>query len=349
MTCPPDLCPDEPLRLQAVRRLNLVESPLEERFERITRQVKRALGVDIAAISLVEADRQFFKTIQGLDCAGTSRDVSFCGHTIVLDDLMVVHDAREDERFRRNPLVTGDPGIVFYAAVPIHTADGHAVGSLCVIHRDTRAFSSEEEITLRDFAAWAESEVQAASASEVQAALMESVSVHRRQALVDPLTRMWNREGILRLTEKVVTGAATAAEGAALVMVDLDHFKGINDGFGHAAGDAVLRTVAKRMLAAVRETDVVGRLGGDEFLLVLTPCDSERGATQVVERVRTRLIDQPVSTKAGNIPVTASFGVRFVAAGSRHVVDDLIDTADRALYDSKKRGRNTVCEFARAV
>ena len=107
MTIPPPLSPDEPIRLEALRSLNIVDTPLEERFERITRMTQRLLGVKIAAISLVESDRQWFKSIQGCDTKETTREISFCGHAILQDDIFVVENADEDERFKDNPMVTG--------------------------------------------------------------------------------------------------------------------------------------------------------------------------------------------------------------------------------------------------
>lgn len=343
MTTPPDLTPDEPARLQALRNLNLVDTPLEERFERITRLARGLLDVDIVAVSLVEADRQFFKSIQGLDVCGTSRDVSFCGHTILGDDLHIVPDARLDDRFNDNPLVTGPPNIVTYAAMPLRSQDGFNIGSLCAIHSSPREFDADELQHLRDLAAMAELELQAAAANAVQAALVEEVSTEQRRALIDPLTRMWNREGIQKIGEETIAGLRTAPEGAAVVMVDLDRFKPINDTHGHAAGDEVLRSAARRMLAAVRECDAVGRIGGDEFLCILSRCDTPESATRVAERIRLRLTEHPIKTDAGDIDLSASLGVCFVIPGEESTLDRVIERADAALYACKRDGRNGVC------
>jgi diguanylate cyclase (GGDEF)-like protein len=342
MTTPPDLTPDEPARLQALRELNLVDTPLEERFERITRLARGLLDVDIVAVSLVESDRQFFKSIQGLDVCGTSRDVSFCGHTILGDDLHIVPDARLDDRFNDNPLVTGPPNIVTYAAMPLRSQDGFNIGSLCAIHSSPRDFDADELQHLRDLAAMAELELQVAAANAVQAALVEEVSTEQRRAMIDSLTRMWNRDGIYKLAEEAMANLGTAEDGMAMVMIDLDQFKPINDTFGHAAGDEVLRSAARRMLAAVRDCDGVGRVGGDEFLCVLTRCDSASSAAMVAERIRARLSAHPIKTDAGDIDLTASLGVGFAAPGSVATLDELIETADAALYKSKRGGRNAV-------
>lgn len=348
MTTPPALSPDEPMRLRAVRELGLVDTPLEERFERLTRLAKSMLGMEIAAISLVEADRQFFKSIQGLDVCGTSRDVSFCGHTILGEDLLVIPDAASDARFADNPLVTGPPHIASYAAAPLRSPDGFKVGSLCVIDSSPREFCDADLQNLRDLAAFAELELRSAAANAVQADLMEKVAVERRRALVDPLTRMWNRAGILQLAEDVM-GAARDAEGdedgagAAVILVDLDRFKQINDGLGHSAGDEVLQSAARRLLSAVRETDAVGRLGGDEFLCVLSACESAEQAERVAERARVRITESPIVTGAGPVTLTATLGVCFMPSGGAAEVKHLIDAADVAMYDAKRAGRNGLC------
>ena len=345
MTTPPSLPPDEPLRLRSLRSLNLVETPLEERFERITRLARSLLDVDISAISLVEADRQFFKSIQGLDVCGTSRDVSFCGHTILGDDVYVVPDAREDERFAANPLVTGPPHIVAYASMPLRSPDGLKVGAICVIHRSARQFTQEELQHLRDLAGLAELELQSAAASAVQAALVEEVSVEHRKTLVDPLTRMWNRDGITMFAEEALDRSRAGSSGVAVVMVDLDHFKQINDTMGHAAGDEALRVAARRMLGAIRETDAIGRIGGDEFLCVLADCQSNQDANDVARRVHERLTEGPVTTDAGSVTLTASMGVAFFDGSGEHQVSEIILESGvlkgRAGSGARRRGGDT--------
>src|SRR6516165_6239377 len=111
---------DDVNRLEALRALGLLDTPPEERFDRITRLLTRVMGVPMAFLSLVDADRQWFKSSCGLSMPQTPRAVSFCGHAILSDEPLVVPDAAKDERFRDNPLVTGEPHIRFYAGQPLH-------------------------------------------------------------------------------------------------------------------------------------------------------------------------------------------------------------------------------------
>jgi len=125
-------------------RLKILNTPLEDRFERITRMVCFMLKVPISAVSLVVDDVQWFKSIQGLNASGTARNVAFCAHTILGDDIFVVPDARADERFHDNPLVTEDPSIRFYAGQPLTLGDGLRIGALCAIDRVPRQISDED-------------------------------------------------------------------------------------------------------------------------------------------------------------------------------------------------------------
>ncbi|MGW4522948.1 GAF domain-containing sensor histidine kinase [Amycolatopsis sp. NPDC004378] len=146
-------------RVAALRALELLDTPSEERFDRITRLAQHSFGVPIALVSLVELDRQWFKSCVGLDERESPRSASFCSRAIERDDLMEIPDARLDPRFADNPMVTGPPYIRFYAGQPVSTPSGHKVGTLCVIDREPRRLTAEQRDRLRDLAHWVELEV----------------------------------------------------------------------------------------------------------------------------------------------------------------------------------------------
>jgi len=157
----PDLPNNESARQTALDQLRILDTPLEERFDRLTRMAARLLDAPIALISLIDRDRQWFKSSVGLDVSETPRSISFCGHAIFDRQPLVIEDTREDERFFDNPLVTGYPNIRFYAGTPLHSADGHALGTLCIIDRKPRTLSDEERQCLRDLADCAEEQISA--------------------------------------------------------------------------------------------------------------------------------------------------------------------------------------------
>lgn len=153
--------PNEGDRLAALRLLNLLDSQPEERFDRLTRMAKRLFGVPIATVTLIDFDRQWFKSAVGLDVTETPRDISFCGHAILNNQPMLVPDASADPRFHDNPLVTGDPNIRFYAGCPLKLGP-HNLGTLCIIDDKPRDFDREELQLLQDLADLAQQELSVA-------------------------------------------------------------------------------------------------------------------------------------------------------------------------------------------
>lgn len=148
----PDLPPDESHRLSGLDELRILDTPPEERFDRLTRLAARTFDTPIALISLVDSDRQWFKSRHGLEASETGRDISFCSHAILREEPRVVENALTDERFSDNPLVTGDPNIRFYAGAPLHDQHGHRVRTLCVIDSRPHTFDTSDRTLLRDLA-----------------------------------------------------------------------------------------------------------------------------------------------------------------------------------------------------
>jgi PAS domain S-box-containing protein len=146
----------EPERLAALRNLFVLDTPPSEELDLITRLTARLLHVPVCLVSLIDANRQWFKSSHGLDASETPRDVSFCGHAICGEDTFVIRDARADPRFADNPLVTGPPHVVAYAGQPIRSLSEHAIGTLCAIDHAPHDFSAEDLQTLRDLAALVE-------------------------------------------------------------------------------------------------------------------------------------------------------------------------------------------------
>jgi diguanylate cyclase (GGDEF)-like protein len=175
---------------------------------------------------------------------------------------------------------------------------------------------------------------------DLQDELIAAREALRIKAAHDPLTGLWNHEEIISTLQREMARAKRGGRLVAAVMADIDHFKLVNDSFGHMAGDAVLRAVSNRMIERVRPYDAVGRYGGEEFLVVLPGCDGE-GAAALAERLRLCICRAPMDTPEGQIPVTISLGVA-VSCAEESDAGLLVRAADRALYRAKEKGRNCV-------
>jgi two-component system cell cycle response regulator len=176
---------------------------------------------------------------------------------------------------------------------------------------------------------------------DLQLSLMEAREELREKANKDLLTKLPNRSAILATLETEIARSHRDQRSVGVALLDIDHFKKVNDTYGHFAGDAVLRETAARLKVSMRAYDQVGRYGGEEFLVVLPNCDMEQ-AVQQADRMRLRLQESKILADAGvEIPVTASFGVTVTDLSDRDP-DVFIRVADEALYRAKANGRNRV-------
>ncbi len=313
--------PNESDRLVALQRYDVLDTPPEESFDRITRLAKSALQMPIVLVSLVDADRQWFKSRQGLEAAETPRDISFCTHAIEQDEPLIINNALEDARFRKNPLVTGEPHIRFYIGIPLRTPDGYNIGTLCAIDRKPRKLSSDEISLLRDLARLVIDELEL-----------------RQIATTDSLTGAQTRRSFHLEVEREIERAKRYNRPAAFVAFDVDHFKTVNDTYGHAAGDKALQSLAAVCNASLRSVDLFARLGGEEFVVLLPETD-RLGAMEVAEKLRNTIAVTPIVCDDQQFNITASFGVT-VFDQEVASVHTLLNRADEALYQAKNAGRN---------
>ena len=182
---------NEANRILALHGLNILDTPPEERFDRITRLATKCFDVPVALVSLVDSDRQWFKSCQGLEVSETPRTVSFCAHAILQDEVFIIPDARLDPRFADNPIVTGEPHVVFYAGVPLTTADGSKVGTLCLVDHQPRSLTPEEIETLKDLAAMVRSELQLVQVDTLQAKSAEALQLTQFSVDSAPQSMFW--------------------------------------------------------------------------------------------------------------------------------------------------------------
>jgi diguanylate cyclase (GGDEF)-like protein len=179
---------------------------------------------------------------------------------------------------------------------------------------------------------------------QLQERLLRAREELYEQATRDGLTRVWNRVTILQILDNEFARVQRGGAPLALLMIDLDHFKRINDQHGHLAGDAVLRDVSRRMSSLLRQYDSVGRYGGEEFLVVVPGCDIV-SAMAVADRLRILIEAEPFAIPQGEVPLTCSIGVACTDCSTPKDVNELLHEADTALYVAKRRGRNRVEYF----
>lgn len=255
---------NEAARLDTLYSLNLLDSACEERFDRVTRLARRLFNVPIAAVTLVTEDHVVPKSCAGAVIEPVARDISLCAHAILGDDLLVVPDAHLDLRFHDNPLVAGEPYLRFYAGCPITLGRNHKLGTLCLIDTQPRDFDQEDRKLLRDLATMVEQEMAAL-----------------KMATMDELTGLSNRRGFEVLAEQAIHVCKRLNTPASLLFFDLNHFKQINDTYGHAEGDRALLTFAEQLREVLRSSDLIGRLGGDEFVAMLLNSGHDETQTAV--------------------------------------------------------------------
>jgi diguanylate cyclase (GGDEF)-like protein len=329
------------LRIANIHFLDLFYTPIEERFERITRLARRALHVPVAAISLVNDEKQWFKSAAGWGVSELPLDEAICKLTVQENRIIVIGDTLADARVATLPIVASAPRFRAYAGHPLVDEHGSCVGTFCVFDLKPREFAPGDRQTLADLAALTQRELFSDQLTSAHAALTSKLGVARREALMDPLTHLWNRRGASVLLKAAFATADQHAQPLGLALLDLDNFKRINDTFGHQAGDEVLRRVASRLLGAVRSTDAICRLGGDEFLVLMPDTDASL-ASRVAERIRRAITDTPMATRDGAMPISVSVGCTVRRPRDTATVETLLERADRALLESKGAGRNSV-------
>lgn len=313
-------------RLETLRDYRILDSDFDERFDSLAAIASNHFGTPIALVSLVDDNRQWFKAVVGLDLRQTRRSDAFCNHAIASPDaVMVIEDATLDPRFSAKPLVTGAPHIRFYAGAPIVAEGGAAVGTVCVIDRVPRRFSEADRHMLMRLADHA-------------LALMD---LHRRNILLreaaerDALTGLVNLRGLEKAIDRAVS-ATLGGQTCGLLYCDLDQFKQVNTASGHAAGDVVLRETARRLQSAVRQGDLVARVGGDEFVVLLAHPVDQSVVDLIAQRIQHGCM-APVMVNGQPVSVTLSIGA---ARAPRDAIlgSDLLREADRALHASKRSG-----------
>lgn len=314
-----DKLQDEAGRLAALRRYQILDTPREGGFDKITALIRTVLDVPICAVTLIDRERQWFKSLQGLEAVETPRDVAFCDHTIRNRAPMIVPDATLDPRFAENPVVTEDPHIRSYLGVPLKTPDGYNLGALCVVDTKPHDFTEAQVALLNNFADLVMDELEL-----------------RTIAHKDFLTGAATRRAFVDGTNHEMDRMMRTGHPSSLVLFDIDHFKRVNDTYGHAVGDSVLIAVATLCEQNLRPTDLLGRVGGEEFAILMPDTEIDN-AIRATERLRLAIAEMDF-IEAADLKITVSFGVTRFKQGLDF--PGWLAQADEALYEAKRGGRN---------
>lgn len=322
--------PKEARRQSAAEALDLTSPVFVETYESVVHLVQAADGAPVCLFSVLDGERNFFKACRGTGGLRESpRAYSFCGHAILqpdLDQVFCIPDTHQDQRFHDNPLVTGQPGIRFYAGIPIRSPGGLPVGTLCLLDLSPRQLTSGMQELLMHGRRLLESQLQLVA-----------------ETVRDPLTGLYNRRFLQDLLEREWRKSYRQLLPLSALVLDVDHFKKYNDHYGHGAGDQALVAVAEALNASCeRPGDLAVRYGGEEFLILLPQTDLD-GARVVSAKIMAAMAARRIShhgSPLGMLSLSVGGAVAIIWTSPEADFERLMLVADRALYVAKMEGRN---------
>lgn len=249
-------------RLADVSILRILDTVAEERFDRFTRLTADLFEVPITMVSLIDHDRQWFKSVSGLPVQQIPRDLSFCSYTILEPESLIVPDTEADHRFRSHPMVQGDPGIRFYAGAVLRGPSRQPVGTLCLLDSKPRHFGERDRQRLLQFGQMVEHELH----------YTHQIDAMRKQvelaAYYDPLTGLPNRRLVHERLQQSIRLGVGRDQMLVVLFADIDRFSTLNRTLGRASGDAVLQEAGRRLRATCDPHWTVGRWQDDQFVVI---------------------------------------------------------------------------------
>jgi diguanylate cyclase (GGDEF)-like protein len=338
----PPLPIEEGTRLAALRRLEVLEPAEDAQWEGLVLQVRRALRAPVGQVSFVDDQRVRYRASQGLALAELPRAVAFCSVAILEDRTLVVPDAQRDPRFRDNPIVAGAPAVRFYAGHPITAPGGELVGAVCVMDFEPRELHAAEAASLQLAAQHASLILASRVRERTHHQTLEALASARAMSPRDPDLELWSRDTALDAIARLRERATRRHTPLAVLRIDLDDFGAANVRCGRAAGDSILREVARRLQVQIRPYDVLGRMRDDEFIVAMADLSCEQ-AQLAAERLVRAIGGEPYTIIGGERDVTASAGLAFSRFDAHPFsATALASHAEQALGDAKMAGKNQV-------
>jgi diguanylate cyclase (GGDEF)-like protein len=319
----PDVITDG-ARLAALRELGLLDTEPEDEFDRFTALAAELLGVPVSLVTLIDEDRQFFKSAVGLEgpwlqARQTPLSHSICRHVVESGEPLVIHDTREHPLLA-DSLAVRDLAALAYAGMPLVLADGHAVGALCAVDTDPHAWTEQELRILEALAA-------------AVRAVLDLRRTLNQQSLHDPLTGLPNRALTVAYAQQL--SSAGESEDLLAVAIGLDDLGSINEGYGTGHGDRLISLVARRIARELDDDDVLGRLDGDIFLVLRPGVADQLEALALAHRIQAAIGAEPLATRGKQLAVSATVGIAGAAFGVEG--EALVNRAVESLRQAKSR------------
>lgn len=307
-------------RRRALQALRVLGPSMDDGFRRIAAIARRVFNVPLAEVSLLDSIQLGLAPRAGMHATPSPAFLRFGDGADTAEATVVVHNAGRGEALSIQWAGQRLRNMRFYAGCRLRNEAGYNIGTLALVDRQQRMLSDEDVLLLRELAGLAEHHARALAA-----------------ATTDELTRIPNRRGFRQLAAEMLATCQPLDLPAALLAFDLNGLKKINDNLGHPAGDRALAEFARCLLLTCRESDALGRIGGDEFCVLLADTDGA-GASALLERLQQRVAEANVSA-AGELPIAFSVGVALREPGSQASVDQLVAEADRLLIEAKSARR----------
>lgn len=337
----PDSLIEDAGRLQALQRFAILDTPMEPAYDELAVMAGHLCAAPVALISFLDRERQWFKAAVGLALAENPLDQSVCRYAARHTGVFVVPDLAKDPRFAHFDIVTQEHPMRFYAGAPLVTQDGYVLGTLCVLDHVPRQLAPHLQVLLLSLARQVIRLLELKRANEHQGQMLVELEEARQQMAVlahtDVLTGLANRRSFTDRLRQELALLQRGGEPACLLMLDVDHFKRVNDIHGHHAGDMALQHVAEVCRHVFRAADVVSRWGGEEFVALL-PATLVPDAQVVALRLHAALAARPVPGIDPAMLLTASIGLSQFEP--LRPLDMTLHALDAAMYTAKREGRN---------